>query len=169
MSLTTRSERVAEADPSRTDTSSHTEDPMTASARLERRVFVPNSTVPKAKLPDGRVLRELKRILIRLQESVALDLVDDALDAVLGDQVPTTDEVAPVTLRLRRALPQLVMILRGHSTGTPCGNEVIAALKGSEDVLLVDPPVGSALALGCVRWLARATEAVLGLLAGDST
>lgn len=138
--------------------------PGTAPLDIERRTFPRDTPVPKAQLVGSRDL--LERILAALREAVALDLVYDDIETVLGEHPPTGNEVAELAPRMRKAVPQLVEILLERSGEAP-GEEATAAVERSRTALGEKTPTDPHAERGHVRRLALAAQDVLDLLVGD--
>lgn len=130
---------------------------------LTRRTPTQDDSVEKAELLGDRAF--LERFLAGLKESVAIDLValqrvDDDIDAALGERAPAADEITPLSLRLRSALAQLVDLVMQQTNGQPQA-EVAAAVVRSYEALAEALPAEGKEALGHLRRVALAAQDVI--------
>ncbi|GAA2718535.1 MULTISPECIES: DUF6415 family natural product biosynthesis protein [Streptomyces] len=107
-----------------------------------------------------------RRLLAALQswQPLNVDAVFDDLNAILGDQAPAVDEVDELADRLRGHLMQLVNIALANAQSEVALASAHGAVEQGRVVGSEELPGDYRKALGLLRRLALATEALVELL-----
>ena len=130
---------------------------------LAQRTPVRDTSIQKAVLVGDRAFVE--RYVAGLRKALAIDLValshmEDDIDVALARSAPATEEITPLSLRLRSALAQLVDVAMQETDNRPKGDVAAAILHGCH-ALAESLPGEAAKGLGHLRRVAWAAQGIL--------